>query len=471
LEFTVLDVDQGSGNLVEVYDDQNDTVPKRVVLIDLGTHVGVDSPGPKASVEFVVSRLKAMPEPRLDAVFLSHSDEDHINLIRSVLDSGFTPPTGADPLTVCGVWYGGLAEKYVKRKFNVLAELDKYAPTKATVLHSLDVQASDYEGTVEKDWKPTWKRDGAEAWIVHANAVNEKGPGVLPKKYPYYLNAVSLIVMVTYAGRQLVTTGDATGLTLRQCNDLIKELGVKKRLDEVFALTLPHHGSKATLAVKTALSPSKYKPGELETKTVAEFVDNFRPQTISASAGESYDHPADSVIRTFSRHLTNQVRFEDPTLLGKNGLKQHFYTAHFDPKSVPLAGSQRWPPVGGWYTVRTDRNIFTTEYYKADQKPMLFIEHPPQDKDTPSPLNPTVFKGDFPGATGWRFTVKAAQPPALGDRQIEMTAHDDKVAAVSSGDTAEEHRASADAAPRVQRVGRRASRIDAGSFPRLTRPI
>src|SRR4028118_789745 len=95
IKFQVLDVGQGSGNFIEIYGAK--TAPDTTILIDLGSELESTAAGVPAA-KYIVDKLKAMDEPTLDTMILSHSDSDHINLLDLVLDEFYPPNTpGKNP--------------------------------------------------------------------------------------------------------------------------------------------------------------------------------------------------------------------------------------------------------------------------------------------------------------------------------------------------------------------------------------
>jgi glyoxylase-like metal-dependent hydrolase (beta-lactamase superfamily II) len=138
LVFRVLDVGQGSANIIELREKEDIL---NTIVIDLGTSRGMSvSDGPTADAMFTL--LNSMDDPKIGALVLSHSDSDHINLIKPVLDR-FAPPgprvPGRKNLEISWVRYGGPADKYVhedpitKEKTNVIELVKSYCLNKAEV--------------------------------------------------------------------------------------------------------------------------------------------------------------------------------------------------------------------------------------------------------------------------------------------------------------------------------------------------
>jgi len=420
--FVVLDVGQGTGNFVELCDDAGKIV--NTMLIDLGSE-GWKKIAGGPSADFVAKELKTMPDPpgpTIDAVFLSHSDSDHINLLKRLLED-FDPPSEKNPtktvLTIKRVWYGGDAGYYTKGKTNYLTLVDKYRPKgSGSILTPCKPNATSFAGTDTTKWAPLCAVGAAKVWLLAGNTTAEEvriyKQSETGSKAPesYAINTKSLLVLVTYDNSQIVATGDATGMTLAKSNEIMQQAGVPAYLNDVFSLTLPHHGSDTTTYSLLGATGKKRGREELAAENVKEFVASVKPKTISASAGErsTFRHPSSRVIDDFSSFLTKTVYFKDTQL---TALDEHFYTAFFAAHAKKLTGGtvSDWPSKSGWYTARTKANIFSTDYCDAAQAVGDFVVFPP----VPAAYNKLKWGTAPPRAVAWGFIFEPGKPREIKD--------------------------------------------------------
>ena len=431
--YYVLSVGQGTGTLVQACEDTLDD-PRWSVIIDLGSTGWLDDEE-LPTAEFVAEKLKQGKEEEepvtLDAVILSHSDSDHINLIPDLL-AEFSKPRdkkrkrGKPKLTVNEVWYGGDREKYRKGNgANVLDELYEYRPIQrpddGTNLNDLPVDASSLNETAPN---PLVDSNEMEAWIwlLVGNTIADQvriGANT-PTRTPregYATNTVSLVVGAAFGKgahvKEIFATGDATGLTIAKCREMIQES--QKRLAPSLSVTLPHHGSATTTYDLLGLK------GDVPTKTLAEqniegFVAELRPVTVTASSGENatYKHPAIGVAEDFGAYVEKGA-YVDPDPLLKQG-KEHFYTArmpsgHFRYLAPVESIPSDWPSKAYWFSARTTANIFTTDYFfdQNEEVPTAWnreaIYRTPEESDF-DPVPPRTISWLFiveNGGAAWRI--------------------------------------------------------------------
>ncbi len=353
--FRVLDVGQGTGNFIEVYDGTKVT---NTVLVDLGSARGIKEGGP--AVEYVIAQLTSMAKPKIDALFLSHSDQDHINLILDVLKAF---PVPATDLVIGTAFYSGIKANYTTgkktNKKNVLDEVAKYIP--GGTLGALPKLGHSFK----KADTPIATVGDLKLFVLVSNTASNAPPtGDQPKKKKARIdpNVDSLVVVAQYAEWCFVATGDATCATLDQCNVIVEKYpAAVARLAKCLSVTVPHHGSWTT-----ALSPKAYK-GDPE-ETLEKFVKNMHAGTITASAAQisTYKHPSARILSYF---WLPEYLFDDSFYAGTPGLPdgRHFYTAYFTPLQEI---DTDWPPVtldAGWYAAQTKANVFTTNYYTDDE--------------------------------------------------------------------------------------------------------
>jgi hypothetical protein len=435
MRFSVLPVGQGTGTLVQVLNSSGK--PIETVLLDLGSKGWKRQETGLKSANFVEQQLRTMDNPTLEAVFLSHGDEDHINLIIDVLKKFKKPSEGGtakETLTVSKVWYGGKPRAYVKgtgkRQVDVLRELEGWRPISAgsilTPAHS-DLSSPTHVSPA-----------GVKYYVISANilggavanALKAEGP-TRTKDTGYLNNMISLVVGVVYgsSAQWIIVTGDATGLTMADCNNQIAtKPGVVP--NQVLSLTAPHHGSVRTtynlIGVRTEAEAEK----DLSRKVVNKFVQNLTPTTLSVSSGEvkSFKLPRVSVLSDLGKYLPEKAYIEHSLAL--KGLEQHFVTAYFSwnqlQVTTPSEGSPaRWPSANGWRTVRTSKNLFSTDYFNgrdpevpavtwqsSDPSPKVQIDAASNDAYSPSP----------PWGTGWVWEVEEDGTAVPVQKVLELDA-------------------------------------------------
>jgi len=439
MRFCVMDVGQGSANFVQYFDsDAPNAVAKNAGIIDIGSEAWKTRAG-KPSAGLIAQELQKMDadDSALDEVLLSHSDSDHHNLIAELL-SYFYPPGSMDTprLTVKRTWFGGEYDLYTKGKTNTLQLLFDYAPENSAVddvEKQFEAAWSSFDDDDQNNWKPVAKIGGIELWVLAANTtgatvtmgkgkrrkieLNDRGDG-------YAINTKSLIVAAKFGGISMIATGDATGLTLAHAVNVLERPGVKAKLGSVFMVTAPHHGSDSTTYSLLGGARPGTRNWEAGKEVVERFVDDLAPQTVSASAGErrGFWHPSITVLADFSSHLLDTPKFIDPVLAAMK-LKEHFYTAYFEPEALdwkPLAAPPqpppqnkkrkadgvptKWPVYGGWQVARTAKNVFTTDYFYTFVTAQVPVAFPPEALETAAvkydkPAPP-------PNAISWAFDVK-----------------------------------------------------------------
>ncbi|HST63455.1 MAG TPA: hypothetical protein VLK84_32385 [Longimicrobium sp.] len=384
MDFVVLDVLQGLGTFAGFYD--KDDVLVATMILDLGTErFRKDDPFP--AVDEVARVLRTMkPQPTVNAVLLSHSDTDHINLLGLLL-SRFQPAGTPgvpveDTLQVLFCKYAGARANFTKRGRNVLDTLKPYMPQDGTerIVGSASPETT-FKGAYNKKtnpWIPVAQVAGASVYVLIANAAPSSAAIVTSSNKPkpavpdtYGKNMVSIVSIVDYGASQLVVTGDATGITLAACNTVIQTAGVEgDLLIDNFMVTAPHHGSETTTYDMLGITTDFKTHDQLAEENLAQFVRHMSAVTLSASAGQvkKFRHPSARVIQAFWPKLGTAL-YQDPVL--PEGL--HFYTAYFTagqyrvnvPNTPPTPGMSQveWPVSANWWSVQTDKNIFSNLYF------------------------------------------------------------------------------------------------------------
>jgi beta-lactamase superfamily II metal-dependent hydrolase len=402
IKLQVLDVGQGSGNFLEFY-DVNGTLTT-TMLFDLGSEHASKTAG-AGSVKYIIETLQGMAEPTIDTVILSHSDSDHINLMGQLFDT-FSPPgtVGKNPneiLRIKRAYYGGDRNLYkkgkTKKSFNVITRLEKYlTDTKDEGANSLSSNDSSF---YDLPARPLRIVDGVLVFLMVGNILKEAVTKAVTKKRKapdgYTINTKSLVLLVYYKGVQMLITGDATGVTLVKCNEIINMSGAEPYFDNVFMVTAPHHGSATTTFDVCGLSSGTLDTGEYAQDNLTSFVNSLKAQTLSASAERAnFKHPSARVLSFFWPKLSSTIYYTDPTLATE---KRHFYTAYFLRRTYDLVIDplkkevEKWPPSPKWYTVQTSANVFTTLYFVADfQKKGVVLPPSPANSTDPIATGPAL---------------------------------------------------------------------------------
>jgi hypothetical protein len=404
LVFRVLDVGQGSANFIELHDD-NDRITN-TFLIDLGTEKYKEEiGGPSANA--IVASLKTMANPAIDALVLSHSDRDHINLIQSVLDE-FSPPRTVNPpkpkLTIKWARYGGSFEQYKSYGRNLLNNVEEFC----TNFQDLRPLTFDYTSFPPNGPALTWRRvAGVSLYCVLANATrtNQLAQASYPRgpeRDRYVRNTRSIVVLVDYEDKQFIVTGDATGVTMLKCTPLLA--GVPGLTRDVFMLTVPHHGSRTTGFDVKSIDGVAHD-GET---VVTQFAAAARARSVTASAGQNvtYHHPSAELLS----HFWDVVE-KTPFYGIREFDDRHFFTAYFDttyevrrsPKAV--VGWPRAADVNDWFTVQTKFNVYTTDNLDPDR--VTDIRLPPAGESvvrTPTPAQIKAIR--ISRYVSWTFGVQ-----------------------------------------------------------------
>ncbi len=416
LRYTVLPVGQGTGTLVQVLNATG--TPIETTLIDLGS-LGWSTEAGIPSADVVIEQLKLMAEPKLDVVFLSHSDSDHNNLIGRVLAAFYEPSAGRprkETLYVSHVWYGGANASYFKRNVDVLDQLEKYGAN----VHSTNAAESSWDLTPPAPLHSS--ASGVKYWLLLGNVVSTDAfMGAAPSRKGsrgYLLNVVSAVLIVEYGTstqQGIVATGDATGLTLGGCMSVINDNSVK--FPPMLSMSLPHHGSATTTYDLLGRRTDTLDEDALATQVVQELVKKLSPLSITASAGEhgTYHHPASRVIKDFGA-LVGSGLYRDKGLP-----TEHFFTAYYPQDSLALDGSmitRKWPPSTSWYTGRTAHNVFTIDYFRGNPATLDVPEVFPPDASIGGPGSPYADKP--PRAAGWAYEVSEDGNSVVLKRVVDL---------------------------------------------------
>ncbi len=218
LQITFLDVGQGDGICMELPDG-------RVYLMDGGSS-DVSKVGNYRLVPF----LKAKGIRKIDAVFLSHGDADHINGIAELLEE--------KQISIDCVCLPAGAEQ------EEFAEIKDLA--RARNISVRTIQAGDF-----------WENNGTKFWCLNPADVTESG------------NAASVVLYMEYQDFSMLLTGDLEGGGEKSVAALLRS----NAITGISVLKVAHHGSKNS--------------------TKEEFLRQCSPAVAVISCGEhnTYGHP------------------------------------------------------------------------------------------------------------------------------------------------------------------------------------
>lgn len=218
LQITFLDVGQGDGICMELPDG-------RVYLMDGGSS-DVSKVGNYRLVPF----LKAKGIRKIDAVFLSHGDTDHINGIAELLEE--------NQISIDCVCLPAGAEQ------EEFAEIKDLARTRNISVRT--IQAGDF-----------WENNGTKFWCLNPADVTESG------------NAASVVLYMEYQNFSMLLTGDLEGEGEKSVAALLRS----NAITGISVLKVAHHGSKNS--------------------TKEEFLRQCSPAVAVISCGErnTYGHP------------------------------------------------------------------------------------------------------------------------------------------------------------------------------------
>lgn len=218
LQITFLDVGQGDGICMELPDG-------RVYLMDGGSS-DVSKVGNYRLVPF----LKAKGIRKIDAVFLSHGDADHINGIAELLEE--------KQMSIDCICLPAGAEQ---EEFVEIRDL-----ARARNISVRTIQAGDF-----------WENNGAKFWCLNPADVTASG------------NAASMVLYMEYQDFSMLLTGDLEGGGEKSVAALLRS----NAITGISVLKVAHHGSKNS--------------------TKEEFLRQCSPAVAVISCGENntYGHP------------------------------------------------------------------------------------------------------------------------------------------------------------------------------------
>ncbi len=392
---TVLDVGQGQGTFVEVYNTLGQLT--NTLLFDLGSLKAKKTAG-GTSIGYITKILDSsqtpttMSVPTIDYLSLSHADGDHVNLIMTMIKS-VEDKTGKT-MKFGKIRFGGIKDWYAAIFF---VELGK----RCTDIIPLNLNHQAYN-TLTTNYEAIWDANEVYAYVILANVPDKAATTVFKKDKPdvELANCVSIISTVYFkdqkgAAYQFFVNGDATFTTFEGFNNIYSFL---PKFENVQMVTLPHHGSRRTTF---GLSSGSADASSASKKVVQTFSNKIGGKTATASAEVfgNYHHPSLDVISAFLSPTDTKPWYSDPDL----DFGRHYLTAFLD---IPLKDAKGNQKDGVYSSFETEINVYTTLYCSGGIIGNFLS--PPNN-----PVGPATSWGKkkrpvFPEGLRWIYTVLAA---------------------------------------------------------------
>lgn len=359
IEVTVVDVGQGQCTFIQTF-DSSDRNLQNIIMDAGGSGYTSGASNAKHNLTYIANKLtinESTVRP-IDCLIFSHSDSDHINLMRYLLEMLPVAPK------IHTVWYGGAYSLYKKSSFNILDEIVRIGCCKKEQLHSPPANSTGFSTSTYDFTKIMWQNGDKDVDVVliAGNTIEDKQlllsgeDEPLPTTDSEDKNMVSIICGLRFKKHLYVMCGDAIYTTMSAVNKTVGLLGLVGY--ENIMLTIPHHGSR-----KTGLGVDGGVEASSSAVDVAKsFGISMMPITCTASSKESgsYKHPSYEVMRYISPSIFNSKKLvEDKRIDGSN---LHYLAANIDvtlkyPNSSGVITNNK-----GYSNVQSSTNIFTTLY-------------------------------------------------------------------------------------------------------------
>jgi hypothetical protein len=395
----VMDVGQGQGTFVEVYDGG---VLTNTLLFDLGSAKSSVTAG-GSTINYITDKIKSMAVPKIDYMSLSHKDKDHVNLVMKLItaiDAAITPKK----LVIGKVRYGGSKAWYSN---DLITQLGNHCKD----IDSLGLKYSCY--TAPSTWDPIWNVNDVFVYIFLANVPSDETATTMmdlgDDPDSELANCVSIISSVWWNGNQFFINGDATFVTFQEFNTVYASV---PSFNNPQMVTLPHHGSRKTTL---GLSSSTDKASAPSTAVVNQFAKRIGAKTVTGSAETygNYHHPSYDIITLFNQYAEKGAWWSDPGL----DPGRHYLSAYLDQTFTDVAGGTL---IGTYKSFETEINVYTTLYCEP-RRVGLYLAPPinPIGNGTAFPVPQPIF------AIGmqWVFTVDSARKTtltAIGNRDAPL---------------------------------------------------
>lgn len=358
-----LDVGQGMCTLATYYDSKN--VLKAIALFDIGSSKS-KSKIKDPLLEFLKEKIieRDPPDGFLDAMFISHKDADHVNLIQELLDEVPDAEIGL-------VRYGGRYSWYKKSNGNILDQLGKRVSDKKGKPKGFPIGDSNYNASNNQFENPIWQGDGGNlsAYLLCVNTpYGDEEPGALESEISStpdgdQANSKSLIVLLWMDEIQAVIAGDATYPSFECINGYFKSY-----FGNNIMTLLPHHASRKTTF---GLPKSDDEISKEAKKEVQTFAKRMLGKTVVASADTKHGHPSLETVELFLESTDKtKTWWTDPNI----GSGFHYVTANvdLDIDIPPNDDDDNSYVVGyGYTTYLTPKNVYSTLYFARPDDPQF----------------------------------------------------------------------------------------------------
>ncbi len=290
LSIDYLDVGQGDGTFIV-------TPTFDTILIDLGSKKNADVAGGDAitylkNTLLFIQQQKSLPNPTIDILFLTHGDLDHYNLIKTLREQF----PFSNPLKFNRVYVGGLKSEYTDLVGFLTSQQLQGGFSE---LENCEHDAMDSPSFAFQSF--LW--GNVYLWILSSNVPNKTKTGSGAK------NQKSIVLMLRYADRKFIFTGDAES---EMETRVMEWYGASPSFLECDILKLGHHGSQAG--------------------TTNAWLDALRPWAVVASSDQKWAHP---YCVTLQRVIDSGSMAEDlgdhPWLCGQGANASKQYYNHFGP--------------------------------------------------------------------------------------------------------------------------------------------
>lgn len=279
----VLFCGQGMTTLVEVYDSGDPTsAPNYLALVDCGGNVAEG----QTATTYIADKVAAKADKKLDAVLISHQDQDHVLLLDQLGKKLAAKGCTGERIFVGGISWEKHNQAKVKRFVKTLG---------------IPAKKVGFDAPFSSDYEDVDKRTDLGYWAKYQNVyirVLVSGLSVTGKD-DIVKNSSSAVLVVENGAYSMVLPGDATYQTMEAANDI---LDVKNLIPKVIGLEIPHHG-----ALRTAVEDyyAKGKPKDFDFSIINSFAANIAPQVVVASAGprNTHNHPMEEVLQVFESTL------------------------------------------------------------------------------------------------------------------------------------------------------------------------
>lgn len=351
VDISVIFVGQGQCTLVEIFDKSPTPKLLHLLLFDCGTNKG--SEHIDDNLEYIVNKASSRSAAGFDCIFLSHSDTDHTNKVKEVLEA-IIKKIKTKKLVIGKVCYAGARANYFKNGYNILDFMEPYCTSKIT---ALDSNYCKYDDTTEEITENLWATTDEVVSIkgIVANALSEdpdwtENDEDVSGTTPEAKNQISLVCGLFYTQASYIICGDATNTTMAAVNSAFDTSSDVFKYNHMS--TVPHHGSR-----RTGLKVARGKDPEQDNIDVVKaFSKLLNSQTFTISAYEKHRHPSLQLMNLFVPVRIAPL-LRDIRLNQKNS---HCIFAYNDSGLETTKGLKIYKDAP--YTLETPSNLFTTRY-------------------------------------------------------------------------------------------------------------